>query len=506
MSKKPKKKTHGWINPLFTFKNDAFDLKTGERSPLSLLNSMYWFKNIPNSFVSSKNKTIDSFLPLFKHSEEKLKQLPIPDDLIEFLDEFRLAHPETWDPKHPKYQKEQTVYEESHKRSSSPPKSPKASKKQEIDLTKEPERKTKILPKTFHDLLPKEEEQFKKTVFTFPFPNSHEKMENCDTFLIQWSENSCWLDSVLMMYFTVIQPFFVKYFLIKKLYHREEGPSLEVVCSENPKEDYDIREKLRKNLKEFFDTLNGTKKREKCANFRKLFSDCSALKDLEVKKAPGRFGGIGAADVVEFNQLLLGLFEVNLNVFQQTSKAVHVESVDVPTISIPISNSLKDQEKIGSFQNMLALSWGLSEATDFVSQKTGAVVLKTIRSEVMFVQYYNPLHPSLIPLLCPKNVDWKTEYKPFNPNIDINVGGKSESKYRLAAMIVGQFSTVTIHGATILRHFTLIMRCKNTWFRFDDDEKQIEKVGSYENVISKLQKPGEDKPVQGVFIACYIQQ
>jgi hypothetical protein len=508
-----KSKTRGWTNPLFTFKEDAFDRKTGQRSPLSLLSSMFWWSNIPSNFTNSKGiSKQDLVKELFENkSPDQLKSTPIPAKLIDLLDEYRAQYPATWDPKHPDYFPAEQVFKieqaAKRKQEESKPNILNKATKYEIDLTEEKEdnppspREDELYTKKYVEFTPEEEKDYVNTEFTFPLATSSSKKAEtsdaqCKTFMIEWTRNSCWLDSVLLLYCTVGERFFIKNFLVKKL-QKVEGKEARsaAMCDASPEKDLKLRQGLKESLESFFKELKSTRKRTKCVGFRGLFKGCSSLSGLESSN--------GVGDPLEFNELLLGLFGVNLNILQQNlsknpKDPVIVESRDVPIIRLPLLPNLESQSKVKSLAELIKSQWHIPSDQKYpLSEFSSKILLQSIKSSLMFMHYTSPVYPGLVSRFVPRSIDWKIIYKEFNPDLVVDVSGNINSKYRLEAMVIGNLS----QDQDITRHFTLMLRCKNTWFLFDDISHVIDKVGSYDDAIKRL-----EKNEQGVFIAAYNQQ
>lgn len=169
-----------------------------------------------------------------------------------------------------------------------------------------------------------------------------------------WDNNSCWMDSVLSIYYTVARTFFARYILGKKLTEIPESEKDDRVCDTTNKDnDLAIRKRLQIQLRDFWKRIQTNS--AKCIDFGKMLDQCESLK--------GYYGTLD--DPSNFNSQLLTIFQAFTAQYQVNEKDRIEKQIPVITLKDSIINQCSSfpewiQKSLASQGNaLLSLSYPL---------------------------------------------------------------------------------------------------------------------------------------------------
>lgn len=300
--------------------------------------------------------------------------------------------------------------------------------------------------------------------------------------------NGCYVDSVLMIFFTVLEDFTEKY-IINKLTWTKQG-----VCDKNTEKDIAIREKIRNAFETIHDTLalqKGTVSSSiRCENFRQLLQDCHLSGFEPFLLTESRRSGVSEVystttrDASEFMSFIFQLFEVYpMNTIIQTTKTYQQtgETEFVSSISIPDDTpmwTLTIEEAQNNPYWITINTDTLNEETNVVYHEnrsvysTPLVVVSLTRSG-----FINKELTNIDQLYAPRNR--KFDNTSVIPPSEIAI--VDGTILIIVAMIIFDNKRV---------HYTCVFRCADQWYYYDDTKpSEGKRVWLYaENWESLLEK------------------
>lgn len=289
-----------------------------------------------------------------------------------------------------------------------------------------------------------------------------EEVETCSVTGLRNTGNSCYLDSTIVALLAVPNDFTDEYILDAKL---QERPQISCSKGGDPKEDLHNRRAVQKALIEIAKSIRGEKTVEHCVNLRKLLARCPT--------SIAAFHRTGQEDAGEFLTYLISLFNTDVawhsvstyfyndpedKVFAGITvddKASVVQSVDPRTIQetpdLVLSSLLNRQETMEFDDANLAVFEG-----------------KRYRYRETLVDVVSPYLVFNLRRLLPREIV-QTEIQ-LEPNF-MNNG----YQFTLTAVVVHV-------GTTRGGHYVAYILCKGVWWLYDDLQRGLEYVGSFEEL------------------------
>lgn len=261
---------------------------------------------------------------------------------------------------------------------------------------------------------------------------------------------SCYIDSVLMILFTVLHKFTEKY-IEKPNFKRND------VCSNNPQDDYKIRENIRKEFINLFNQVKGLKSDQiTCVNFSRLTEECQNPVFERFNISPSG----NMRDASEFLSFISTVFELDRLLKYTETKTISKLSgkTEVVTDVIetnPIWVIYPDQiNKFDNTEDMLSYDTLIvPDSGDTLTITEKKEIKHTV--DILFIDIRRlslKSGASMYDLNNPNNTVFNTKIIYPTDIIDIN-----NQRLVLVACVV--FNN---------RHYTSFLRCNDKWYHYDD--------------------------------------
>lgn len=282
--------------------------------------------------------------------------------------------------------------------------------------------------------------------------------------------NSCYMDSVLMVLFTVYEDFTNRYIFSKSTY---EIPVCKGLTAEKDKE---VRRSLRGMLAFYHDKLAKGENME-CPLFRSSLQKCQ-LGGFE------KFWENKVQESGEFLDYLFRIFEINIaTTFVKTMSRIRgTETWDQDSSGYVIDynarpilfinpRSLKSDTTSRNLVNIVTIA----------EAESGPLIDGVYKYDLSMAQ--NSIYDSpILVIACNRLIDmsYLGEETVFNSNKiapdDEIVLSYSGRKLRLVAIVLHHYPS---------QHYTSLLRCQNQWIHYNDLEKDtpMRKVGTFEEML-----------------------
>lgn len=309
----------------------------------------------------------------------------------------------------------------------------------------------------------------------------------CDIFKgLQWTENSCYLDSVLICLFSTPSAFVFHNILYDPV---SEEQKTDVICK-----DKKAKNKVRKELVKIYNTIRG------------LGGDIETCKDLRKKlkkcKSSQKFHRGNIQDAGEFLIYLLGIFETNKAYVRQITFATNSETSPVPERDLVMTSNKLDiySSVVNSiYPDDIKIIEDNRSLSDFIQTRTDSGILDDDNLFKVGTEKYKrritirnlEYTPYLIFYLIRKSLDIESEeeivlYNKIKIDDSIQIG---ENNYELSGIVLYIESN---------KHYVSIIKCKDKYLYYDDlnDEGLLEieslddsPVNPYTNGVLFFYKP-----------------
>jgi ubiquitin C-terminal hydrolase len=283
---------------------------------------------------------------------------------------------------------------------------------------------------------------------------------------LNFTSNSCYMDSSLLCVFAIPNETIKKYILQKDLDDLKSNKTLDIKCSSNINTDIAYRKKIQKALVGITESIRGLKNVKTCTNLRKLFSMCPG---------PQPFHKGGTQDAGEFLTYMFNIFQIenaterkelygsNKKEWTFVSKQKVKRSPIITLTSYEIKNlkgvditSVVNKEEITKFSK--SNLWKASN--DFIYNKKREITKIDAPLLVFKLERRDDPNNILeIPIIIPETLVLK------------------KRTLNLSAMVVHD------GGA----HYTANIKCGGHWWFYDDNpggyQHNMKHIGSYKKML-----------------------
>jgi ubiquitin C-terminal hydrolase len=296
--------------------------------------------------------------------------------------------------------------------------------------------------------------------------NSPKKIYPC-VYGLNFTSNSCYMDSSLLCTFAIPNETINKQILQKDLNSLKNNKTLDIKCSSNINKDIISRKQIQKALVNITKSMRGINNVKNCTNLRKLFSKCPG---------PQSFHNGGTQDAGEFVTYLFNIFQVEnateRKKFYGTNKEdwkfIRKQKVSIsPIITIgPYELSLLEGLDITSVVNKEEVTifsesnyWKVSPNTTYMKKKEKTSIDA----------------PILI---------FKLERRDDQEEV-METSVLIPETLKLKKRILNLSSMVVHNGGA---HYTANIKCGGNWWFYDDNpagsKHNMIYLGSYKNMLN----------------------
>lgn len=296
--------------------------------------------------------------------------------------------------------------------------------------------------------------------------------------------NSCFIDSVLMIFFTVLQDFTKKYIIEKKEYNTK-------YCDFGDGErDKEVRNKIKEAFAELWNAIKKNDTPDKCTNFRALLKDCKDAQQLASFSIPQGGKGDTMGDPIEFLDAIFEMYEIEpLLYYEGESKRIRGTSdfekdPDAGKVkrNIPLwTLSLIEYKNIleGQLFDLVDIT-----TQDVVSYYTTSEIEGTSRFDMSKLDKSIFSSP-MVAIAFTRNTAIITEEGEFKEVVDLTKIIPNEE-----IMLLDGSKLILIASIIYLleKHYTSVFRCKDRWWYYDDLAKGsliVPYATTYKEMIDK---------------------
>lgn len=282
----------------------------------------------------------------------------------------------------------------------------------------------------------------------------------CKNNFMDWENNSCYLDSLLVALFNKRDKFIEK-FLLKAPINDYGNRKLK-----------ELGARIKEELINIYKSISGVdiKKKYTCANLRKLLNDYyGILKTIAPKfKLIGRNDNWTSSqnDVFELLEFLLKIFDVKL-----TTKLVDANNPPIMTnfvnmIPIDFIFDETNEVKISDIYPSFEVSYHLNDRNAFIDAYGRKQTTYNKKTEILKAEKLLIRVPRVM-----GSMKLKTRIIPC-PSLKFRDG----SKLYLNSIIIH-------YGSSKGGHYICLFKCENNWYEYDDTSPDIIKIGSLNKII-----------------------
>ena len=324
--------------------------------------------------------------------------------------------------------------------------------------------------------------------------------ERCDIKGLNYTGNSCYMDSTLLCIFSVYNKIITENILEKDLSALKTiGRNLWSKCDENIDNDIKRRQNIQKVLNNITESMRGLDNVKKCSNLRSLIAKCPGSQP---------FHGTGTQDAGEFLSYLFNLFQVDVantrrssygsNDLDNNPKWILVskqkDNYASPIIDV-VSTTLKmipDDYDITQFVKQTQDSI-LEDSDIWIPDKNNPLVTYTRRKEVFKIQKSRLIIFNLVRTYGEASFSkTKTGRGKFKGIVTKNIWtGISAPETMILNDVKLDLSAIVVHTGSV--HYVANFKCNNEWFWYDDNPSSskhlIKHIGSYDNMLKTKPNP-----------------
>ena len=302
---------------------------------------------------------------------------------------------------------------------------------------------------------------------------------------LNWTGNSCYLDSVLMCLFAVPNKDIIDNILLKDLDKIREEKNLEIKCSDDIDTDIQYKKNIQKALTDIAISMRGiddSKLVKTCSNLRQMMSKCPSAEQFHKKDTK---------DAGEFLQYIFGIFNVSTTSSRITYGSNDVENWDkqdkiidnkaspIVTIEALVLKEKKDNKIIYD-----------------ITESINTTIVTELDDENLFKNYKYKKEENSFILESPFIIFYLNrtigDYVYKNGKF---IGTKQTIVYstiKAPEYFENNNSVFELFGIVIhnKNHYTCTFKEDNNWYYYDDiQSSSVKKIGNYEKMLKIQPNP-----------------
>lgn len=314
--------------------------------------------------------------------------------------------------------------------------------------------------------------------------------------------DSCYMDSILMIFYTVLEDF-----TVKNIIDPVEGlDGTKKVCSSDVESDVLIRESIRNAFANLYYALKNTEKHTQCTDFRALLESCDnrGFDSFFIQE------GNNMRDADEFLRFIFTIFETNTMTvhdskkrrirgsgsFEEAEEDVLLGEIPVWTVSASELHADDITKNLVSIESVETADFGPYIEGEFLYDRL--VRKRTIHdSPILAISLQRKrLKKSgqdipLKVLLSASNELF--DQTPISPSLKIVLA--SGRTLQLVACVIYQ-----------AKHYTTIFRCDNKWYWYNDIPQKKRHIDLYANSFSDLLSNQKEFVRKNAVIHFYVDE
>lgn len=294
---------------------------------------------------------------------------------------------------------------------------------------------------------------------------------------LNYINNSCYQDSVLLALFALPNKIITKYILnsrVEKIYEKKHKWK---ECSKDKQLDFIIRQNIQNELIHITNILrHPEEKSHTCSQLRQLIAKCPGTQE---------FHGFEMQDAGEFLSYLFSIFQVDI---AQTSNTTYVSNgvnwIKLDTIQDKLASPIISVD-----------SWRIQDTSQSKYINEFLIQVDNIELDDNNPYIYKEHNHSYIKpgeKFYRKRSIWKMEKTDYLVFYIHRLNPVDNKKLKTVIIPPERISNLSLHAIIVhyKEHYTCFIKCNNTWFYYNDaPQSNIEKIGSYDVMLEQRPSP-----------------
>jgi len=319
--------------------------------------------------------------------------------------------------------------------------------------------------------------------------------KTCGVRGLDYTGNSCYMDSTLLSVFAIPNSTVTNNILRKNLGELKSVNNLWIQCNDNMKQDIKRRRAIQKALVDITNSMRGLKKVRYCSNLRSLIRQCPGTQAFHER---------GTQDAGEFLTYLFNLFQVDV---AKTVRRTYGSNDTGPNADWKLVKRIVDRKASPIIDIVATTILDMKAKTDITTFTTQTLVADLVESERWYPDRKNA--PDVSFSRRKEVIKTKSPYLVFSlhrtygiPKFDRKGNFRRIDKVNLWKKVKAPESMrsrgQTLHLTAIVihtggAHYTANFKCRGEWFSYDDNpigrRHDIQFIGSYKNMVRSESRP-----------------